>query len=56
MKIPKDFIAFDLETTGFAPSCKVIEIGAEKVLDGCITEQFQTFQTPAVQYGTSWFI
>lgn len=46
MKIPRDFIAFDFETTGFAPPCKVIEIGAVKVLDGYITEQFQTFVNP----------
>lgn len=46
MKIPRDFIAFDFETTGFAPPCKIIEIGAVKVLDGSIAEQFQTFVNP----------
>ncbi len=45
-KIPKDFIAFDLETTGFAPPCKIIEIGAVKVLNGNIVEQVQTFVNP----------
>ena len=46
MLIPKDFIAFDFETTGFAPPCKIIEIGAVRVLDGLITEEFQTFINP----------
>lgn len=45
-KIPKDFIAFDLETTGFAPPCKIIEIGAVKVINGKVAEQFQTFVNP----------
>lgn len=46
MKIPKDFIAFDIETTGFAPPCKIIEIGAIKVVDFKIVEEFQTFVNP----------
>ena len=38
---------FDLETTGFnANECKIIEIGAVKVVDGYITEQFSTFVNP----------
>ncbi len=44
--IPKDFVAFDLETTGFAPPCKIIEIGAVKVLNNKIVDQFQTFVNP----------
>lgn len=44
--IPNSFIAFDLETTGFAPPCKIIEIGAIKVKDGRIADQFQTFVNP----------
>jgi len=45
-KIPKNFIAFDLETTGFAPPCRIIEIGAVKVINGSIVERFQTFVNP----------
>jgi|GEM_PF-5415121 DNA polymerase III epsilon subunit-like protein len=37
-KTPKSFIAFDLETTGFAPPCKIIEIGAVKVINGKVVE------------------
>jgi len=37
-------IAFDLETTGFDPvKCEIIEIGAVKIVDGKITDRFQTF-------------
>lgn len=45
-KIPASFVAFDLETTGFAPPCRIIEIGAVKVVDNKVTEQFQTFVNP----------
>lgn len=45
-KIPRDFIAFDLETTGFAPPCKIIEIGAVKVVNNKIVEEYQTFVNP----------
>lgn len=44
--IPNSFIAFDLETTGFAPPCKIIEIGAIKVNNGKVVDQFQTFVNP----------
>lgn len=44
--IPNSFIAFDLETTGFAPPCRIIEIGAIKVNDGRVVDQFQTFVNP----------
>lgn len=41
-----DFVAFDFETTGFTPPCKIIEIGAVKVKNGKIAESFQTFVDP----------
>ncbi len=46
IKIPKDFVAFDLETTGFAPPCKILEIGAVKVINYKIIDEFQTFVDP----------
>lgn len=46
MLIPKNFVAFDFETTGLAPPSKIIEIGAVKVHDGVIAGEFQTFVNP----------
>lgn len=46
IKIPRDFVAFDLETTGLAPPCKILEIGAVKVIDYKIVDEFQTFVDP----------
>lgn len=48
----KSFVVFDLETTGLnsSPSSgnmdRIIEIGAYKIIDGCISEQFSTFINP----------
>lgn len=43
------FVVFDLETTGLNYStCKVIEIGAVKVVNGVITELFSTFVNPEI--------
>lgn len=42
----KDFIAFDFETTGFAPPCKIIEIGAVKVKKGSIVDKYQSLINP----------
>ena len=43
------FVVFDLETTGLSPeNCKIIEIGAVKVLDGKIVDRFSTFVNPKV--------
>lgn len=42
-----DYVAFDVETTGLAPSwCEVIEIGAVRVTDGDLGEEFHTFVRP----------
>ncbi len=47
MKIPKKYIIFDLETTGFSPQyAEIIEIGAVRVSGGIITERFQTYVKP----------
>jgi DNA polymerase III subunit alpha, Gram-positive type len=42
-----DFVVFDLETTGAkTPPCRVTEIGAYRVRNGKITEEFQTLVNP----------
>lgn len=42
-----EFVVFDLETTGAkAPPCRVTEIGAYRVKNGKITEEFQTLVNP----------
>ena len=44
-----DFVAFDIETTGFSPQdCRIIEIGATKISNGKITDTFSTFVNPHV--------
>lgn len=46
----KDYVVFDLETTGFSPyTNEIIEIGAYKVKDGMVVDKFCTFVRP-VQY------
>jgi DNA polymerase III epsilon subunit family exonuclease len=41
------FVVYDLETTGInAANCKIIDIGAYKIVDGKITEKFCTFVNP----------
>ncbi len=43
----KDFVCVDVETTGLSPKEeKIIEIGAVKVINGEITERFQSFIYP----------
>lgn len=43
----KNYVVFDFETTGVDPfSCEIVEIGALKITDGEITEQFQSFVKP----------
>ncbi|MEZ3434306.1 MAG: PolC-type DNA polymerase III [Lachnospiraceae bacterium] len=43
------FVVFDLETTGFSPiKDKIIEIGAVKVVNGVITDNYSTFVNPGV--------
>lgn len=42
-----DFVVFDLETTGAkCPPCRVTEIGAYRVKNGKIVEEFQTLVNP----------
>ncbi len=45
----KDFVIFDLETTGLEPrNCEIIEIGAVKIRNGQIIETFSTLIKPSV--------
>lgn len=45
--IPKSYVVFDLETTGFSPEyAEIIEIGAVRVENGIIKERFQTYVAP----------
>ncbi len=47
MRIPDEYVIFDLETTGFSPQfAEIIEIGAVKVRGGIIVEKFQTYVKP----------
>lgn len=42
-----DFVAVDIETTGFNPEKNaIIEIGAVKVVNGTVVDTFQTFVNP----------
>lgn len=42
-----EFVVFDLETTGAkAPPCRITEIGAYRVKDGAVKEEFQTLVNP----------
>ena len=42
-----DFVVFDLETTGAkTPPCRVTEIGAYRVKNGAITDEFHTLVNP----------
>ena len=44
-----DYVVFDLETTGFSPETnRIIEIGAVKVQNGKIVDNFSTFVNPQV--------
>ena len=47
MPLSGTFIAFDIETTGLSPRRDAItEIGAVKIVDGQVTEHFDTFVNP----------
>lgn len=47
MKIPMNYVAFDIETTGLNPKYeKIIEIGAVRVRDGAAQDTFSTFVNP----------
>ncbi len=44
------FVVFDLETTGAkAPPCRITEIGAYRVINGSVTDEFQTLVNPQMQ-------
>lgn len=46
---PRDYVALDLETTGFYPdSCRITEIGAARVRDGKVTDRFQQLVNPGM--------
>lgn len=45
----KRYVVADLEMTGLNPrKDKILEIGAVKVENGCVTEQYETFVNPGV--------
>ena len=41
-----NYVAFDFETTGLNIPCKIIEIGAVKVINGEMIEKYQTLVNP----------
>lgn len=44
---PRDYVALDLETTGFYPnSCRITEIGAVRVRGGIVVDRFQRLINP----------
>lgn len=44
----KTFVIFDFETTGLdTNTCEVIELGALKMVDGIVVEEFSTFAKPS---------
>ena len=46
-KYVKDYVVFDLETTGTSCTCdEVVEISAVKVLDGKVVDEFSTLVNP----------
>lgn len=45
--IDSPFVVFDIETTGFSRTeCKIIEIGAVKVVDGRVVDNWSSFVNP----------
>ena len=55
-KYVKDYVVFDLETTGVSPlTDAVIEISAIKVRDGKVVDEFSTLVNPKrrIPYGAS---
>ena len=46
----KDYVAFDLETTGLSPdSDQIIEIGAVKIRDGKISGKYNCIIHPEIE-------
>ncbi len=44
-----EYVVFDIETTGFNPkTCKIIEIGAVKIVNGEVVDRFSEFINPQV--------
>ncbi len=44
-----EYVVFDIETTGFNPKkCKIIEIGAVKIVNGEVVDRFSEFVNPQV--------
>ena len=44
----REFVTFDLETTGFGPAARITEIGAVKVRCGEIVQRFDTLVNPGM--------
>ena len=46
-KHEREYVTLDLETTGLEPAKdRIIEIGAVKVMDGTVTEEYATLVNP----------
>ena len=45
-KVIKDYVCFDLETTGFGKTAEIIEIGTIKVRDGTTVDKFSELVKP----------
>ncbi len=44
-----NFVVIDIETTGLSPeSDRITEIGAVRVIDGCISKEFNSFVNPGI--------
>ena len=51
LKLVHDYVVVDLETTGFNPgSDEILEIGAIKVVDGEVVEEFHSMVKPKNRY------
>lgn len=47
------FVALDLETTGLNPSTdRILEIGAVKVIEGQVTDTYETLINPGMKFGS----
>lgn len=49
--LPKNYVVFDIETTGFTPDyAEIIEIGALKCVNSTVTEEFHRYICPDCGY------